>query len=56
MLYVCVQRPYVGQTKVLCSFCVILYVGRNRNSLAVISLAHSHTLLSPQVLEFYIGS
>jgi hypothetical protein len=52
----CVQPPCVGQTRVLCSFCVTLCMGRNLNSLADISLAHSHTLLSPQVLEFYIDN
>jgi hypothetical protein len=52
----CVFSLRVGQTKVVCSFCIFLYIGRNRNLLADISFAHSHTVLSPQVLEFYIGS
>ena len=46
MLYVCVQPFCVGLTKVLCSFCVILYMGRNRNSLADISFSvHTFSFL-----------
>jgi len=49
MLYVQVKPSYVGRRKELCTFCVILYTGRNLIPLTGLPVSHSISILSSQV-------
>jgi hypothetical protein len=48
-LSVSVQCLYIGRTEELCSFCIVLYMGRNPHSSAELRVVYSTSILSLQV-------